>query len=65
MNATVLISALRGWLRMNDHGHVRPGKDKPLARCGGPNICDNCKAEQHALALVERLKLLAELEAGR
>lgn len=31
------------------HGHVRPRPDGAKARCGGPALCAECKAEQDAV----------------
>lgn len=30
---------------MSGHGHVTPNKDGSKARCGGPAICRECRAE--------------------
>lgn len=37
------------------HGHVRPRPDGLVARCGGPEICSECREELENQKLIDGL----------
>ncbi|HMM95298.1 hypothetical protein [Phycicoccus sp.] len=46
-------------LRNSGHGHIFPRPDKVVARCGGPALCGDCRADHEAKARAEVLTLSA------